>query len=41
MFWDLLRALLNCQELGLDLRDMVITYTPVGIRNERVFYIDP
>jgi hypothetical protein len=41
MFRDLLRALLNCQELGLDLRDMVIKYTPVGTRNERVFHMDP
>jgi hypothetical protein len=39
MFRDLLRHFLNCQELNLDLRDVVITYTPVA--TERVFHMDP
>lgn len=34
MFRDLLRALLNCQELNVNLRDVVITYTPVGNARE-------
>jgi hypothetical protein len=41
MFRDLIRGSLNCQKLGLDLRQVDITYTAAGAEEGRLFHMNP